>query len=404
MSSFDDDLVSNVSNNQTFEQVLQARVSRRSVLGGGVTAAAAVSASLGGVGALLNAVPAEARGGRSRPRLGFEGVPAAAWTARVAGGQFDEVIVPTGYTAKVLIAWGDPVSNGPAFKQDATNTSADQEQQWGMHNDGMVYFPLLGSSHGLIVQNHEYTDDVLLFNDGAAPATWSAEKTKKSQAAHGVGIIEVRKRRGKWEVVRPSFFARRITGYTPIKVAGPAAGRRPTEDERGPHRQTRARHDQQLRDGLHALGQLSRLRGELQRLLPQDRGHKQSSSAATASPRAAPAINGTRRTRGSTRISSRTKPHRFGWVTEIYPYLPYSTPVKRTALGRFKHEGAWVQEARDGRVVVYIRRRRGARIHLPVCIEVPLEGVVPARYPPARRGDAVRCASSTPTARANGCR
>ena len=224
MSSFDDDLVSNVSNNQTFEQVLQARVSRRSVLGGGVTAAAAVSASLGGVGALLNAVPAEARGGRSRPRLGFEGVPAAAWTARVAGGQFDEVIVPTGYTAKVLIAWGDPVSNGPAFKQDATNTSADQEQQWGMHNDGMVYFPLLGSSHGLIVQNHEYTDDVLLFNDGAAPATWSAEKTKKSQAAHGVGIIEVRKRRGKWEVVRPSFFARRITGYTPIKVAGPAAG------------------------------------------------------------------------------------------------------------------------------------------------------------------------------------
>ena len=160
MSSFDDDLVSNVSNNQTFEQVLQARVSRRSVLGGGVTAAAAVSASLGGVGALLNAVPAEARGGRSKPRLGFEGVPAAAWTARVAGGQFDEVIVPTGYTAEVLIAWGDPVSNGPAFKQDASNTSDDQAQQWGMHNDGIVYFPINGSSkHGFIVQNHEYTDD-----------------------------------------------------------------------------------------------------------------------------------------------------------------------------------------------------------------------------------------------------
>ena len=61
MSSFDDELVSNISNNQTFEQVLQARVSRRSVLGGGVTAAAAVTASLGGVGALLNAVPAEAQ-------------------------------------------------------------------------------------------------------------------------------------------------------------------------------------------------------------------------------------------------------------------------------------------------------------------------------------------------------
>ena len=97
----------------------------------------------------------------------------------VGGGEFDKVVVPKGYTAQVLVAWGDPVSNGPAFKQDASNTSADQEQQWGMHNDGMVYFPLLGSSHGLLVQNHEYTDDVLLFSDGAA--NWNAEKTKKSR-------------------------------------------------------------------------------------------------------------------------------------------------------------------------------------------------------------------------------
>ena len=88
MSSFDDDLVSNVSKNQTFEQVLQARVSRRSVLGGGVTAAAAVSASLGGVGALLNAVPAEAAVAEASRVWSFEGIPAAAWTrlAAWAGG------------------------------------------------------------------------------------------------------------------------------------------------------------------------------------------------------------------------------------------------------------------------------------------------------------------------------
>ena len=78
----------------------------------------------------------------------------------------DTVVVPEGYTARVLIAWGDPVSNGPSFLQDAGNSADDQAQQWGMHNDGVVYFPLRGSSEGLLVQNSEYTDDGLLFPDG----------------------------------------------------------------------------------------------------------------------------------------------------------------------------------------------------------------------------------------------
>ena len=389
MSSFDDELVSNISNNQTFEQVLQARVSRRSVLGGGVTAAAAVSASLGGVGALLNAVPAEASGGRGKPRLGFEGIPPAAWTgtAPVGGGEFDKVVVPKGYTAQVLIAWGDPVSNGPVFKQDASNTSADQEQQWGMHNDGMVYFPLLGSSHGLLVQNHEYTDDVLLFNDGTAG--WNEEKTKKSQAAHGVGIIEVRKRRGKWEVVRPSFFARRITAYTPISIGGPAAG----------HDLLKTSADT---TGTRALGTINNCAmgytpwGSYLACEENFNGYFRKTGTQTELERRYGITSGGAGYQWhttDTRFNANVEPneaHRFGWVTEIYPYMPYSTPVKRTALGRFKHEGAWVQEARDGRVVVYSGDDEVLRVHLPVCFEVPLEGVVPARNSPARRGHAVR--------------
>ena len=94
---------------------------------------------------------------------------------------------------KCLIAWGDPVSNGPAFKPDASNSAADQALQWGMHNDGVVYFPINGSSRGLLVQNNEYTDDGLLFTDGIA--NWSAEKTSKCLNAHGVSIVEIAKRR-----------------------------------------------------------------------------------------------------------------------------------------------------------------------------------------------------------------
>ncbi len=141
-------------------------------------------------------------------------------------------MVPEGYTARVLIAWGDPVSDGPAFKPDASNTAAEQAQQWGMHNDGVVYFPIQGSQRGLLVQNNEYMDDALLFPDGTA--NWSAEKTAKALAAHGVSIIEIKETLGtqakggrrprEWQVVRPSKYARRITGSTPITIGGPAAG------------------------------------------------------------------------------------------------------------------------------------------------------------------------------------
>ena len=135
-------------------------------------------------------------------------VPAGDALARVRGHRRRRRTTPSSCPRlhrRVLIAWGDPVSNGPAFKQDASNTAAEQAQQWGMHNDGIVYFPINGSSkHGLLVQNHEYTDDGLLFPDGIA--NWTAEKTAKSQNAHGVGDHRgpKRGRRGQWEVVRPS--------------------------------------------------------------------------------------------------------------------------------------------------------------------------------------------------------
>jgi secreted PhoX family phosphatase len=158
MAIIDDEGVSNQSQNEHFQDVLDARLSRRGFLTGGFATAAAVS--VGGVEALLKAVPAsaqeteeaddtetriEGRGGR-RSALGFESVPVSL---------ADEVVVPKGYTAEVLIAWGDPVSSGPAFKQDASNTADEQARQWGMHNDGLVYFPIIGSQRGLIVQNEK---------------------------------------------------------------------------------------------------------------------------------------------------------------------------------------------------------------------------------------------------------
>jgi secreted PhoX family phosphatase len=345
MSIIDDDIESNTSGNESFEEVVQQRLSRRSLLGGSLTAA--VTASLGGVGTLLRAVPAEASDFTAVPRLGFEGIPVSPADPLLA----DQIYVPRGYTAKVLIAWGDPVSKGPRFAPDASNTAEDQERQWGMHNDGLVYFPLRGSKHGLLVQNHEYTDDVLLFPDGTA--NWNSDKTRKSLAAHGVSVIEVRKSsKGEWFVVRPSQFARRVTGYTPIRIAGPAAGdpRLVTSADPG---------------GALVLGTLNNCAmgytpwGSYLACEENFNGYFRQPGTQTPLERRygiTAAGFGYLWHTTDDRFDASKEPNeanRFGWVTEIYPYLPKSTPVKRTALGRFKHEGAWVQEARDGRVVVY---------------------------------------------------
>ena len=359
MANFDDDNGTNESNNETFEQVLDARLSRRGFLEGGLTAAAGIT--LGGASALLKSVPASAHGRSHRPLLGFDAIPVS--TA-------DTVIVPAGYTAEVLIAWGDPVSNGPEFAQDASNSADDQAKQWGMHNDGLVYFPINGSWHGLLAQNNEYADEGLMFTDGVA--NWDEEKTNKSLNAHGVSIIEIKKglhdnhrrrwrNRGSkkdsdWHVVEHSKYARRITGQTPMKIGGPAAGddRLKTIDDP---------------TGTRVLGTLNNcamgftpwgtyltceenFNGFFFRTLTPDARSKEEKRYGIA-----PSNSGFRWHTTHPRFNADLYPNeanRFGWVVEIDPFAPHSTPVKRTALGRLKHEGAWVQETKDGKVVVYM--------------------------------------------------
>jgi secreted PhoX family phosphatase len=346
MITQDDEDGSNNSGNRAFREVIEARMSRRGFLGGSLAGAAALS--LGGVSALMKAVPAAARS-HGRPLLGFAGIPVS---------EADTVVVPPGYTAKVLIAWGDPVSNGPSFNEDASNSAADQALQWGMHNDGVVYFPINGSTRGLLVQNNEYTDDVLLFPDGIT--NWNQEKTNKSLNAHGVSIIEITKKQGgkgkkggEWRVVRPSLYGRRITGMTPIAIGGPAAG-----DDL-----LKTSADQ---TGKLVLGTLNNCAmgftpwGTYLACEENFNGYFRKNGIPTAL-ESRYGINAAgfgylwHTTDKRFRVDEEpNEPNRFGWVTEINPFAPKSTPVKRTALGRLKHEGAWVEEAKDGRVVVYM--------------------------------------------------
>ena len=93
--------------------------------------------------------------------------------------------VPDGYTVDVLYAWGDPVSEGPAFTPDASNTPPTHAPLASLSR-----CPGLRQLHArLLAVNHEYTDDGLLDPGGMDP--WTAGKVAKSQAAHGVAIVEV---------------------------------------------------------------------------------------------------------------------------------------------------------------------------------------------------------------------
>jgi len=325
---------SNRSSNTSIHDI--SHPSRRTVLRGGLGAA------LTGLLAPLAGCASGALSGGSL--LGFKSVPVS--TA-------DRITVPEGYIAEVIAAWGEPIGlsgDNPAFKFDGSNTAAEQEAQMGMHHDGIHFFPQDGGRSGLLVMNHEYTDDGLLHPGGMNP--WTADKVRKSQAAHGVAIVEVAQQSGKWNVVRPSPWARRITARTPMALTGPAAG----------HPLLRTAADA---NGRRVLGTLNNCGSGMtpwgtyltceENFIMYFNGPER--------PDAHGQRYGLRKGGGGYRWHEHderfdaakhpNEPNRFGWVVEIDPSNPSSTPVKRTAIGRGSHEGATVAVTRDGRAVVY---------------------------------------------------
>ncbi|WP_326542861.1 PhoX family protein [Pseudorhodoferax sp.] len=309
--------------------------SRRTVLRSGFGAAAAALFAPWVAGC---ATPATAA------RLGFKGVPAS---------RADAVTVPEGYVAEVITRWGDPVGIAgamPAWREDAGNTAAEQALQFGMHHDGMQFYPLAGSStHGLLAMNHEYTDDGLLHPDGLTP--WTADKVKKAQTAVGLSVCEVRFEQGRWQVQRPSRHARRTTMATPFAVGGPAAG----------HRLMQTAADPAGRTVLGTLANCASGRTPWGTYLSGEENFQflfSGGDSPTPDQRRWGLVRSGWYRWGDhdERFDTRRNPNefnRFGWVVELDPEDPTSTPVKRTALGRAVHEGAWVAVTRDGRAVVY---------------------------------------------------
>jgi len=338
--------ISNCSANPVFSDVASAFVSRRRFLQLGMLAGTAVTFP-----ALLKSPAAWAvETAMVRPSsIGFTSIGVST---------DDTVRVPEGYVARPFYRWGDAVGlkgNLPEFKTDGSNTTDEQAAQAGMHHDGMAWFGLPQGSddphHGLLAMNHEYIDNGLLFKDGVA--NWSLDKVRKGQNAMGVSVIEVKKEGENWAVVRPSEFARRITVNTPMTLTGPAKHHALMQTAADPQGETVLGTMQNCANGHTPWGTYLTCEENWSEIFVKK-----------AAPNALEKRYGISDSDDSYRWSevdprfsvdsTPNEPNRFGWVVEIDPYNPASTPRKHTALGRFKHEGAAVTLAADNRVVAYM--------------------------------------------------
>ena len=276
--------------------------------------------------------------------------------------QAKTISVAEGYRTQVLISWGDPLFEGAERMDFANPNAADQIKQFGYNNDFIAFMPLEkgseNSRRGLLCVNNEYTNPELMFSGVKyfnRTETRTDDHVRIELAAHGHSIIEIQQDDdSNWQTVCTSPYNRRITMHTPFRVAGPAAGHGRMKTEQNPN-------------GREVLGTISNCSGGVTPwgtvLSGEENIHfyflGNCSDEREAKSHARLGIDG-KGDYAFHRLDDRfdlsktpNEPNRFGWVVEIDPYDPQSVPVKRTALGRFKHEGAATTLNHDGRVVVY---------------------------------------------------
>lgn len=354
-----------------FHSVMHQAFSRRALLKGGLGAAVI---GLFGLPLSGGAVRAARPAASPSTLLGFESVPTSA---------ADAVSVPSGYRVQVFLPWGEPICGTyPDFDRNGGNSASEQAQQMGMHHDGMHFFPAEDatgrprSDAGLLVMNHEYVDWLFLHPRGPTlTAPRPADEVLKEMNAHGVSVCSVRRGEdGQWTLVR-DVRNRRITACTPMTVAGPARGHRLMRTAYSPEG-TRARGTMNnCSHGVTPWGTYL--------TCEENWNHYFGYRDAAARPALdrysvshAPGRFGWHSTRGWETVPSeadpdalfarfdataqgpraetdyRNEPHTFGWIVEIDPHDPHSIPVKRTALGRFAHEGIVFQPPVEGRPLV----------------------------------------------------
>jgi len=328
---------------ETFQEIVQRKIARRTFLKGALAVSVAgLSSSILDLGSV---------GGAEVDQIRFQ---------PISLNQDDNVLVPPGYSADVLLRWGDPIVAGAPEFDFSNQSAAAQAMQFGYNCDFVHFFPL-GSrdsaKRGILAVNHEYTNPELMFA-GYEPKSPTKYQVDVQLAAHGLAFVEVEFTGTRWRWVRNSRYNRRVTAETEMTLHGPAAG----------HELLRSSYDS---TGKKVRGTLNNCGGGVTpwgTLLTAEENFNQyfanRNTLNDADPRkriharyGLPMGNSERKWENfHSRFDVAKDPNeafRFGWIVEIDPFNPKFTPRKRTALGRMKHEAATVMVAPDRRVVAY---------------------------------------------------
>ncbi len=363
-----DNVISNTSGNVPFAKVLESNLSRRSLLKGGLA---------GATTGFFAASPVSALAKRRGAKVGFTPVS-------VADGTGPWPSISPDYEWDVLIPWGEPIEpNGPAYNYPPN--SADQEKQIGIGHDGMHYFPIKnpnkrrcgwddyndwdddldwnsntqrahyrrGNRHGVLCINHEFGRNSHVLGKDSPE---SLEDVRTSQHAHGMSVVELRKREGKWRQVK-SEFARRIHVNTPVEFSGPVAG---SEFLKTPNGNIPLGTVNNCANGYTPWGTYLTCEENFNGYFGAT---NQNSTWVPTDEQARYGFRENGFGYGWQNFDKRfdlsdpdyqNEENRFGWIVEVDPMDGTSKPIKRTALGRFKHEGIALTVGLGGRVVGYM--------------------------------------------------
>lgn len=319
------------------DEVIETALSRRGFLGGVMAF---------GAGTFLVSTALTKPAAAASDRFGFAGIPADT---------SDTITLPSGFKWEPVVMWGDPITTDAQDWDETTRgTAATQAQAFGDNNDGMSIFTRDGRT--VLVVNNEYTNREILWGNRPDQKPASDDDISKGMMAHGVSVVEVTRENGSWKVIQDSPLNRRITPATQMRLDGAAAGHDLLKTAADPTGTTSLGTWNNCGNGETPWGTYLACEENFNGYFSaSDEDHEVSPELARYGVRTSDWGYGWAKVDERFDVKKHpNEPNRAGYVVEIDPWNPNSTPIKRTSLGRFKHENADVVIAADGTVVVYM--------------------------------------------------